>query len=627
MRGGYCGTLLDIDLTKGTITRVPLPPEEILRLYVGGSGLGLYLLNERLRPGMINTDPETPVLVMTGPLTGTRAPNSSDWTIVTLNAHVPYAPCVTHAHGYFGARLKRAGYDGLILHGASAQPVCLWIDDANLQLRDASEYWGMDTFETMRVLGNALGDSENISVACIGPAGEELARGASVRCDLAHSASKGGAGIAWGAKKLKAIAVRGTRAVQIASPDAFLDVCDEWRKGIQGRWAEADGVKVMPKVARLGYVPGKNFTDPEFGPKWGKRYAEDMKSWKIKPIGSWECEFKCHSETLVTTGPFAGTTVVGYIAEVVEDAAANLGIEDPGTCLAMANLYDAMGCDPAESGRLIAMAFELYNKGLLTKEETGGLDLTWGNDEAARELLMQILYKQPPLGNILAQGHKAAIQALGKGSEDMFVHIKGAGFNSHDLRGWGIGLIFGMMVAGAGPTWQGMGVEWITEPSIGYPERMDPASPVGKALAAYKHASKKLFEDCTGICFFATVGVERIGEWLPKALSLATGWDFSWQEALEVGERLINLQRVIAVKRGFKKENDFEISERMLVDAEVGPAKGRVLKPHLATMMDDYYRFAGWDSETGSVKPETLRRLRMEGMEQWTSTAEMAAAG
>ena len=627
MRGGYCGTLLDIDLTHGTITPVPLPPEEILRLYVGGAGLGLYLLNERLRPGMVNTDPDTPVFVMTGPLTGTKAPNSSDWTIVTLNAHVPYAPCVTHAHGYFGARLKLAGYDGLILHGASTNPVYLWIDDDKVQLRDASEYWGMDTFETMRLIPEALRDPEKISVACIGPAGEELMRGSVVRCDKAHSASKGGPGIVWGSKKLKAIAVRGTRPPKIHDPDKFLDVCDEWRVAIRGRWAEADGVMAMPKVARWGYVPGKNFTDPEFGLKWGKRYAEDMKVWKIKPIGSWECEFKCHSETLVTTGPFAGTSVVGYIAEVIEDAATNLGIEDPGTGMAMANLFDALGCDPAESGRMIAMAFELYNKGLLTKEETGGLDLTWGNDEAARELLMQILYRQPPLGDILAQGHKAAIKALGRGTEDMFLHIKGAGFNSHDLRGWGLGLIFGSMVAGAGPTWQGMGMEWITEPALGYPERMDPASPVGKAEASYKHARKKLFEDCIGICFFASVGVERIDEWLPQTLSSATGWDFTWQDALEVGERLINLQRIIAIKRGFKKENDFEISERMLVDAEVGPAKGRVLKPHLAAMMDDYYRFVGWDLETGNVKPETLRRLRMEGMEQWTSTATTVGGG
>lgn len=437
-------------------------------------------------------------------------------------------------------------------------------------------------------------------------------RGASVRSDGAYGANKGGAGIAFGAKKLKAVAVRGTGTVPVHDPDGFLDVCDTWRNGIRGRWQEADGVRAMPRLATLGNVPAKNFTDPQFQSRWGQRYAEDLKCWKVTPVGSWECEFKCHSDTLITTGPFAGTRVVGYVAEVIEDGATNIGIEDPGTGVAMANLYDAIGCDPAESGRMIAMAFELYNRGLLTLEETGGLDLRWGNDEAARELLMQILHRQGPLGSVLAQGPKEAIRLLGKGDEDMFVHIKGAGFNSHDLRAYGIGLIFGMMVAGAGPTWQGMGMEKFAEPSIGYERTLDPATPDGKAESIFRHACKKLFEDCTGICFFATVGVPQIGEWMPRALSRAIGWELDWAECLAVGERVVQLQRLIAVRRGFVKANDFEISRRMLVDAQTGPAAGRVLEPHLPRMMDEYYTLCGWDLATGAPKPETLARLGMQ---------------
>ena len=551
------------------------------------------------------TDPDAPTIVMTGPLTGTRAPSASDWTVVTLHGTIPYAPGVSHAHGYFGARLKRAGCDGIVIEGASPRPVYLWIDDDTVELRDAGTLWGMDTFETPQAIGTRHGDPDNISVACIGPAGEELMRGASIRADGSYGASKGGAGVVWGSKKLKAIAVRGTREVPLHDRDAFMDVCHRWREAARGNHDEAE-MKSMGKFARLGLVPANNFTDPEFQTEWGRRYEEELKHWKITPVGSWECDYKCHSDTLITTGPFAGTRVVGYVAEVIEDGATLIGIKDPGTGVAMSNFYDAMGADPAESGRLIAMAFELYNKGRLTREETGGLDLTWGNDEAARELFVQILHRQEPLGNILAAGHKEAIKTLGGGT---FVHIKGAGFNSHDLRGFGIGRLFGNIVAGAGPGWQGVGVESGPEPDMGYVEPMDRSSADGKAEACYKTGIKKLWEDSIGICWFACRGVAGISEFVPKAVSHATGWDVSWHEALTVGDRLIQLMRLIAISRGFRKEDDLDTSDRVLGDAEVGPAAGRALGPHLARMLDEYYELAGWDLTTGAPTPERLARV------------------
>ncbi len=611
MKGGYRGTILEIDLTKGTIARSPLPPEKILREYIGSAGLGLYMLAQRIRPGMNFMDPDAPLMIMTGPLTGTKAPSASDWTIAALHGTVPFAPALSHAHGHFGARLKHAGYDGIVVQGVSPRPVYLWIDDATVELRDAQPYWGMDTFETPEAIGSLHGDPDNISVACIGPAGEELLRGASVRSEGKYGANKGSTGMVWGSKKLKAIAVRGTGTVPLHNADAFLDVCQKWREAAKGMHQEAD-IKGMSRIARIGAVPGKNFTDPELQAEWARRYDEDSKHWKITPIGSWECDYKCHSDTLITTGPFAGTRVVGYVAEVFEDGATLIGITEPGTSVAMANFYDAMGCDPAESGRLIAMAFELYNNGQLTKAETGGLDLTWGNDEAARELFMQILYRQEPLGHILAKGYKEAVKILGKGT---FVHIKGAGFNSHDLRGYGIGRLFGMMVSGAGPTWQGVGVESAAEPDLGYTEVMDKATPEGKAEACYKTGIKKFWDDSIGICWFACRGVVGISEYVPKAMMHATGWDdLSWDDALAVGDRLLQLQRLIALSRGFTKQDDLDASERILGDPKVGPAAGRNLALHLPKMLDDYYALAGWDLGTGIPDRERVNRLGLTGM-------------
>lgn len=605
MKGGYCGTLLAVDLTAGTVREHALPPEPVLRKYIGGAGLGLYLLSERLRPGLRFTDADAPIIVATGPLTGTKAPSASDWTVVTLHGAIDYAPAVSHAHGHFGARLKHAGVDVIVVDGIAPDPVYLWIDDDRVELRDARSLWGKDTFETPHAIGRAHGDPERISVACIGPAGEELMRGASVRADGSYGASKGGCGVVWGSKRLKAIAVRGTRPVPLADPDRFIDVCTRWRDAARGIHDEAE-MKSMGKFARMGLVPGRNYTDPNFQTEWGRRYDEALRHWKVTPVGSWECDIKCHSDTLITTGPFAGTRVVGYVAEVIEDGATLIGIDDPGTGVAMANFYDAMGADPAESGRLIAMAFELYNRGILTREQTGGLDLAWGNDAAARELFVQMLYRQEPLGRVLAEGPRAAVAALGHGT---FVHIKGAGFNSHDLRGFGIGRLFGNIVAGAGPGWQGVGVESTPEPDIGYDRTMDRSSADGKAEAAYRTGVKKLWEDSIGVCWFACRGVRNISSYVPDAVSSATGWDVDWSEALAVGDRLIQLMRLIAISRGFRKADETDISERVLDDPGSGPAAGRALGPHLARMLDEYYDLAGWDRETGVPSPARLARV------------------
>jgi aldehyde:ferredoxin oxidoreductase len=609
MAGGHCGHLLEVDLTHGTASRQALPAPEELSMWIGGTGLALHLLWQRLRPGMVAHDADSPVILMTGPLTGTKVPNSSDWVVVCLNGQIPYAPCVSHIHGFFGARLKHAGYDGIVFTGKSPKPVLLWIDDDKVELRDASRYWGMDTFETQEKIQSDLGDRENISVACIGPAGEQMLRGGTVRCDMAYSAAKGGPGGIWGSKNLKAVAVRGTHAVPIHDPERFMRAADELRRRGEGKRPEAEVIPIQPLIAEEGAMAAMNFRDTEWPIRWAKRWREDAKKWQTKGVGSWECLFKCHHETLITTGPYAGTRVTGYGAGVIEEAATIIGVEDPGTGMFMAAFYDAMGCDPSEEGRLIAMAFELYNEGLLTKEQTGGLELKWGDDEAARELFLQILNRQAPLGSILAKGYREAVKEL-PAAEGRFVHIKGSGF-MHDQRGYGLGILFQSIVSGAGPTWQGFGVEKWAEYDLGYTQPADRKAIDGKAEACFKTQCLKMVEDSIGLCWFLVIkektpGITRV---LAEALSAATGWDFDWERARTVGERIVQMQRMIAVSRGFRKENDFEVSDRVLQAPATGPTAGRELKPHLQRMIDEYYALCGWDVATGAPRPETLARL------------------
>lgn len=611
MAGGHCGFILDVDLTRGVISKVALPPPSELQMWIGGAGLAMYLLAQRLRPGMEAHDADSPVILMTGPLTGTKAPNSSDWVVACLNGQIPYAPCLSHIHGFFGARLKHAGYDGVIFHGASAKPVMLWIDDDSVELGDASAYWGMDTFETQDKIRADLGDTENISVACIGPAGEQRLRGGTVRCDMAYSAAKGGPGGIWGSKNLKAVAVRGTRPVPIHAPERFMAATDKLRVRAEGKRAECDVIAIQPLIAEEGAMAAMNFRDTEWPLRWAKRWREDVAKWQTKGVGSWECLYKCHHDTLITTGPYAGTRVTGYGAGVIEEAATIIGVEDPGAGMFMAAFYDAMGCDPSEEGRLIAMAFELYNEGLLSKEQTGGLELNWGNDEAARELFMQILNREQPLGCILAKGYRATVEEL-PAAAHRFVHIKGSGF-MHDQRGYGLGILFQSIISGAGPTWQGFGVEKWAEYDLGYNEKADRGVIDGKAEACFKTQCLKMVEDSIGLCWFVVIKQTTPGitGLLAEMISAATGWDFDWERARTVGERIINAQRLIAVSRGFRKENDFDVSERVLTGAKNGPTAGRELKPHLARMVDEYYTLCGWDLQTGAPRPETLARLGM----------------
>ncbi|MBI4200693.1 MAG: aldehyde ferredoxin oxidoreductase, partial [Chloroflexi bacterium] len=213
IRGGYAGQVLRVDLSHRAVDKEPLPEEEVLRRYVGGTGLGLYYLLREAPPRVEPTDPESPLIFMLGPLTGTPAVNSSDWATVCYNFCIPYAAGVGHGHGYWGAYLKHAGYDGILITGKSSRPLYLWIDDERVELRDASHLWGLDTRETERRIKLELGDEEHVSVACIGPAGEAMLPGASIKADRNHGAGKGSPGAIMGSKNLKAIAVRGTGTV------------------------------------------------------------------------------------------------------------------------------------------------------------------------------------------------------------------------------------------------------------------------------------------------------------------------------------------------------------------------------------------------------------------------------
>ncbi len=614
MSYGYMEKILRVDLSTKRIWTEPLPPEEVLRKYVGGTGLALYYLIKECPKGAAPTDPETPLIFLTGPLAGTRAPSSSNYVVSSLHYEVPYAPSAGFAHGFWAAFLKFAGYEGIILTGAASEPLYLWIDDDRVELRDASPYWGLGTRETERRVKRDLDvDADEVSVACIGQAGESMLPGAMIKNDRNHGAGKGSPGALMGAKKLKAIAVRGTGQVQLAQPGPFLDTVTQWEDNLfitpEGEgpplgalWHNGGMTRHHGAMSARGLTAGKNLTDPVWSRGFSDKYMAACAGWRVDPQPSYNCTIACSYDVRITSGPFAGSRVsLCGGGEPFEGAAAIIGVDDPGTALMMTEHFDDIGMESGLGGPILGMAYEAYERGIITREDTDGLELTWGNHEAALELIQQMTDRRG-FGGRLADGMKAAAAAIGGDAADFMVHVKQAGLNIHDWRPiWGA--LFGQIIAGTGPAHQIVysTLEW-NKPG---------AKPEGNLEKVPQAQFEKIWQDCTGVCMFACQGVVDVDTLAPRALAQATGWtDFTAVEAMQVGERVVNVMRLFAVSRGFTRADDLDVSPRLLEAPTEGPGAGvQSMGPALDGLLDDYYEAMGWDVATGRPTQATIDRL------------------
>jgi aldehyde:ferredoxin oxidoreductase len=616
---GYVGTILRVDLTSGSITKEGLPDESVLRKYVGGTGLGAKILNDEISLDTKPFDPDNRLIFMTGVLTGTTFPCSSDLSLVTLNGNLGYVIGNSHTHGFFGAFLKFAGYDGIIVQGASKTPVFLWIHDKDVELRDASDVWGKDTHESETFIKAKVG-WDRVTVAAIGPGGENMIHGASIENDYHHLLAKCGVGSIMGSKKLKAIAVKGTGGVKLKSPVEFQKIVKQWYE-----LAFANGQ--APLLSRAGvtrfyefmvgvqdWTAHKNMLSPREGHAWTKEMVEGWKQFKITPVACWACPIACTYKSEITYGPHKGyaVTLAGG-GENQEGAAGIVGVKDPGTVMYMTDLNDRMGVDSSDIGICMGLAFELYERGLLTKEQTDGLELNWGNAEAAEALFRKIINREG-FGKIFAEGPKKAAQIIGGDAYKYVLHVKGSGFNMHDWRSaWGI--LLGQITAGAGGCWQGSyAADLIPEPDLGYNDRNPVFETKGLGQVVARSSMKRLWDDCFGQC---TIGnLQEIpggGLLAPKAVAAATGWkDFSFDEALTVGQRVATLERIFNMKRGLTIENDMDVGPRLVEPATEGRAKDMDIRPHLKGLIQDFYEAMGWERETGKPLPETLKKLDLE---------------
>jgi aldehyde:ferredoxin oxidoreductase len=615
---GYAGKLLRVDLTNEKITEEVLD-EETARKYIGGTGLGAKYLYDEVPAGVEWFDADNLMTIATGPLGGTRVGGTGTVSVVTKGA-LTNGAVASQANGFFGAFLRFCGYDAIILQGKAKKWVYLYIHEGGAELRDASHLVGKDNWETTDTIKaeHDKGEKE-MSVASIGTAGENLVKFGCIFFDKGHTASHNGTGAVMGSKKLKAIAVargkgrpvyKDSKGLSQTSEDMFQFVMNQPVGRVEQQWGTLN-LLVEGVISRSGRIPVKNYTTNVFDIDleklekfWGPYLRRE---YKAKPIPCYACRMRhCHIMTL-TEGPYKG--YIGEEPEYESFAAFGpiIGNTDSSVAFFLANEADRLGMDCNEMGWTLGLAIECYEKGVISKKDTDGLELTWGNYEAVHQLMLKIARREG-FGNVLAEGAMRAAHHIGGDAPNFAIHtMKGNTPRSHDHRTiWGMD--FDTCVSQMS-TDEGF--------NVADPEDMGPAvseRPVNATSAEdavtwnVRFKGGKQFEDCLGVCWISTRSQIRI---LAQGVSAATGWDFSTQEAMDVGKRIVNLLRAFNIRHGHTAEMDAP-SPRYGSAPPDGPAKGKSILLNWDEMRRNYYAGMGWDKETGKPLPETLKRYGIE---------------
>jgi len=599
--GGYTGRILRVDLSRQQISEESLD-NETLRKYIGGSGLGAKYLYEEVPPGVEWSDADNRIMFFTGPLSGTKVGGSGIFSVITKGPMTNMA-ATSQANGYFGAYLKFAGFDGIIVQGRAEKWLYLYVQDGTAELRDAQHLQGKDTWETEDIIKKGL--SRQSSVYSIGPAGENLVRFAAIVGDHGHVAGHNGLGAVMGSKKLKAIvAVRGRQKVAIAKPaqmtksaKALIEICQKAMPTLS-LWGTAEG---FTKLYSSGQLPVRNYTTNIFpdAEKFGGEYLRTH--FKVTPTTCWACRISHCRMTEVTEGPYTG--FVGEEPEYEGLAAMSsvIGQTDPGATVMLGNTVDRLGMEINESGYLIGWLMECYEKGLLKKDDLDGIEMEWGNAEATLEMLKKIAYRQGS-GNLWAEGVKRAAEQIGGEALDCAIYTqKGATPRGHDHRARWNEMVDTCM-SNTGTIEVGPGVPVVRE--LGQSMPKDPFDAMEVSTMNAQVNGRRLFEDSLVLCFFCAPSLPMALD----ALNAATGWDLNIQEAMDVGRRIVNQLRVFNFRHGLTK--DMEAPSIRYGSSPVdGPAQGKSIMPNWEALRSNYYQHMGWDPNTGKPLRETLEQL------------------
>jgi len=607
---GYAGRILHVDLTSGKIWTEPLK-EELAKKYIGGIGLGMRLLLDHSKPGVDPFDPENPLVLATGPLSGSMVPTGGNGHAFVSKSPQTFAMGEAKSHGHFGTEMKRAGYDAIIFHGKSEKPVYLWVDDDAVQIMDAKHLWGKSPQETEDAIRTELKDYY-IRVACIGPAGEKLVRIACVINDKSRAAGRCGLGAVMGSKNLKAIAIRGSKDVKVANQERLLELVKIQHERMKGPAARKYRTLGTPEnvlvLQKLGAMPTNNFTRATFdaADKISGEYLNERFVAKI--IGCSSCAMRCEHVAVVPEGPYKGTTTrIEY--EPLWAIGPNCGVGSLDAILKGMDLSNYYGVDAISIGGIIGFAMDLYEHGLLSKDELGGLELNFGNHEAMIEMIKRIGLREG-FGDVLAEGVKLAAERIGKDAPNYAVHIKGVEMTGYDIRGLKTAAL-GYAVSFRGADHNRHGAYG---PDVGGKVNRFKAEK-GRGKLVRETEDLYAIIDSLIVCKFSRGTYFEGYKDLAALYSAVTGIEMTPEELQKAGERINNLGRLFNIREGLSRKDDTMPWKVMNVPIpDEGVAKGSfVSQEDLDLLLDDYYEVRGWTKD-GIPTVEKLNEIGMEDL-------------
>jgi aldehyde:ferredoxin oxidoreductase len=622
IKGGYSGRLLFVDLNEGTLEKVPLD-ETFARTYVGGAGFCSKILFDRIRPGSDPLGPDNVLMLGAGPLTGTLFPQASRY-IVAAKSPITDGWGESHSGGFFGPELKLAGYDGVVISGRAENPVYLWIEDDEAEIRDAAHLWGQFTFDAIETVLAECREPEAEAVA-IGPAGENLVRIASLLTRNGRVSARAGMGAVMGSKNLKAVAVRGTRGLDVARPGEYLDAVRIWYDKVLNhpftegriRYGTSELIDLMNAIGRL---PTYNMRQGvyENGEKLGS--AEYRKKFLVRPRADFSCLQRCGRFVRVASGPYK-TLGKGPEFECISALGSRCGNPHLDSIMHIHHLCDEYGMDTIGVGSAVAWAMECFERGILNQDDTGGLELRWGDADLIVKLTGMI-GRREGFGDLLADGTYRAAEKIGRGSGAYVMHVKKADIAGQEPRGQksmglasatsarGADHLYAFPVLDEGSVFEREIREWYGEEKL--PEIGDRLSPKHKGYMVYHNENYAALIESLGVCKYGTMVPPALYyEDIIRALEVTVGWTADEKELKRIGERIVNLNRLFNVREGLGRSDD-SLPDRLTREkAPLGPPAGQVVE--LDAMLDEYYNYRGWDPETGRPAADTLKRLGLEG--------------
>lgn len=604
---GYAGKILRVDLTAGRTWTEDLD-EATARKWIGGSGLGTKVLLEEVPAGIRWSDPANRLVIASGPLGGSGVIGGGSINVASLGPMTGMAG-ISQANGFMGAYMKFSGFDGVILQGAAPDLVYVVLKDGKAAIRDAAHLAGKTVDETEDAIREELGVREKaVSVFGIGPAGENRVRFAAIVGDRGHAAGHNGLGAVMGAKRCKAlVAYKGKPNVAPHNPEALASINQEMmatsRDFITAIHDFGTGGN-FEKIYKIGQLPIKNYTSNTFADP-EKLSGQYMRAtYKIKSKPCYKCKIAHVKEVTVTQGPYKG--LVGEEPEYEQLAAwgPQIGNHELGAVVMLVKEVDSLGLEANEAGWVVGWAMECFEKGVLTQQDTDGIDLSWGNVEGVRMLLRKIARREGAIGDLLAEGVMRTARKIGGAAAGWGVYTqKGATPRGHDHRArWSE--LFDTCVTNTGTveaTWGGVNPEMVDGEPIADPFSHEEVSTVNAAFNGYRQ-----FEDCLGYCRFCS----PYPKITLKALNAVTGWNFSLEDVHFIGRRINQALRVFSFRHGLDIATE-RPSERYGSVPQGGAAAGKDIMAKWDWMLANYYEGMGWDPQTGRPLDATLTQFEL----------------